>query len=129
MPDNSRCRAWAYVGSANLSESAWYVATWKSLNVPNGYHRGRLVQDRTTKKPKLNCRNWECGVLVPVIDKEQDPAASSAKTRSLNDNAEANTKPTESANTLDIFQGTVPVPMQFPARRFGPDLKPWYFTF
>lgn len=23
MPDNKECRGWAYVGSANLSESAW----------------------------------------------------------------------------------------------------------
>jgi hypothetical protein len=25
MGNNTECRAWAYVGSANLSESAWYV--------------------------------------------------------------------------------------------------------
>ncbi|KAI4199810.1 MAG: hypothetical protein LQ350_004340 [Teloschistes chrysophthalmus] len=41
---------WVYIGSANLSESAW----------------GKLVTDRGTKRPKLNCRNWECGVVVPV---------------------------------------------------------------
>ena len=42
--------AWAYVGSANLSESAW----------------GRLVLTREKKAPKLTCSNWECGVLIPV---------------------------------------------------------------
>ncbi|CZT50198.1 uncharacterized protein RSE6_11139 [Rhynchosporium secalis] len=45
--------AWAYVGSANLSESAW----------------GRLVKDKTTKEPKLTLRNWECGVLIRSGDK------------------------------------------------------------
>ncbi|KAF2733898.1 tyrosyl-DNA phosphodiesterase domain-containing protein, partial [Polyplosphaeria fusca] len=45
--------AWAYVGSANLSESAWGM--------------------QKTPKPgetvdKLSIRNWECGVLVPVPD-------------------------------------------------------------
>jgi hypothetical protein len=25
LPDNNECRGWAYVGSANLSESAWCV--------------------------------------------------------------------------------------------------------
>ncbi|TVY28988.1 Tyrosyl-DNA phosphodiesterase [Lachnellula hyalina] len=51
--------AWAYVGSANLSESAW----------------GRLVKDRTTKEAKLNLRNWECGVIFPVAGAEtQDQA-------------------------------------------------------
>jgi hypothetical protein len=42
--------AWAYVGSANMSESAW----------------GRLVMDKTRKTPKLTCNNWECGVLIAV---------------------------------------------------------------
>ncbi|KAF4835315.1 Tyrosyl-DNA phosphodiesterase 1 [Colletotrichum siamense] len=41
---------WAYMGSANLSESAW----------------GRLVKDRESGTAKLSCRNWECGVLVAV---------------------------------------------------------------
>ncbi|KAF9869206.1 ubiquitin interaction domain-containing protein [Colletotrichum karsti] len=41
---------WAYMGSANLSESAW----------------GRLVKDRDAGTAKLSCRNWECGVLVAV---------------------------------------------------------------
>ncbi|KAF2759129.1 phospholipase D/nuclease [Pseudovirgaria hyperparasitica] len=60
--------AWAYLGSANFSESAW----------------GKLVRDRATKIPKLNCRNWECGVVVPMsesalesIDKEADATVSS----------------------------------------------------
>ncbi|KAK4163410.1 hypothetical protein QBC43DRAFT_289821 [Cladorrhinum sp. PSN259] len=43
-------KAFAYVGSANLSESAW----------------GRLITDRAAKSPKLTCRNWECGILFPV---------------------------------------------------------------
>ncbi|KAH7038016.1 tyrosyl-DNA phosphodiesterase-domain-containing protein [Microdochium trichocladiopsis] len=40
--------AWAYVGSANISESAW----------------GRLTVDKKTGQKKMTCRNWECGVLV-----------------------------------------------------------------
>ncbi|KAF1981592.1 phospholipase D/nuclease [Aulographum hederae CBS 113979] len=42
--------AWAYVGSANLSESAW----------------GKIVMDRAKKVPKINLRNWESGVLFKV---------------------------------------------------------------
>ncbi|KAF2425333.1 phospholipase D/nuclease [Tothia fuscella] len=48
--DGSRQVSWVYIGSANLSESAW----------------GRLVVDRTKKVNKLTCNNWECGVLVPM---------------------------------------------------------------
>lgn len=42
--------AWAYIGSANLSESAW----------------GRVSMDKNTKKPRINCANWECGVIFPA---------------------------------------------------------------
>ncbi|BAE61866.1 unnamed protein product [Aspergillus oryzae RIB40] len=98
LPDNSQCRAWAYVGSANLSESAW----------------GRLVQERATKEPKLNCRNWECGVLMPVISKED---AVSEQNKSPND---------ESGTMLDAFKGIVPVPMRLPAPQYGPNRKPWF---
>ncbi|KAI5804074.1 hypothetical protein DFH27DRAFT_553915, partial [Peziza echinospora] len=31
--------------------------------------RGKLVLDRASQKPKLNVKNWECGVLVPVYER------------------------------------------------------------
>lgn len=42
--------AWVYVGSANLSESAW----------------GAQKVLKSGKLGKLTMRNWECGVVVPV---------------------------------------------------------------
>ena len=53
--------AWVYVGSANMSESAW----------------GKIVYDKRAKQYKINCRNWECGVLLPV------PAGKLQTTRAL----------------------------------------------
>ena len=44
--------AWVYVGSANCSGSAW----------------GNLV----TKGVKLNCNNWESGVVLPVEEPPDD---------------------------------------------------------
>ncbi|BCR88975.1 uncharacterized protein ACHE_50173S [Aspergillus chevalieri] len=96
------CPAWAYIGSANLSESAW----------------GRLVQDRAStvksnpKPPKLNCRNWECGVIVPVSENEKRPDGDR-----------------ECGRMLDVFRSTVPVPMSVPGKKYEGDgrLKPWYF--
>lgn len=87
--------AWAYVGSANLSESAW----------------GRLVKDKTTKAPKLTCRNWECGVLVPIhtADTNVDVAAP------------------QTTCSMDVFRGRVPMPMLYPGEMYGAR-KPWYFT-
>ncbi|KAF2710066.1 tyrosyl-DNA phosphodiesterase domain-containing protein [Pleomassaria siparia CBS 279.74] len=46
--------AWAYVGSANLTESAWGVQ--KVL--------------KSGKEGVLNIRNWECGVVVPVPEEK-----------------------------------------------------------
>lgn len=42
--------AWVYVGSANMSESAW----------------GAQKVLKSGKLGKLTMRNWECGVVVPV---------------------------------------------------------------
>jgi hypothetical protein len=41
--------AWVYVGSSNMSKSAW----------------GDLPKDRKAKK--ISCMNWECGVILPVV--------------------------------------------------------------
>ncbi|KAJ8130215.1 hypothetical protein O1611_g3414 [Lasiodiplodia mahajangana] len=80
--------AWAYLGSANLSESAW----------------GRLVKDRASGQPKLNCRNWECGVLIPMEDKTV-------------------------ASGLGAFEKKIPVPMVIPGEPYGKanSKRPWFF--
>ncbi|RAL08298.1 uncharacterized protein BO97DRAFT_446203 [Aspergillus homomorphus CBS 101889] len=124
------CPAWAYVGSANLSESAW----------------GRLVIDRTTKQPKLNCRNWECGVLVRVLKKrgqangEQDGGGGSGtSSRASSSTATGSASPPqgqaqtgtgrEQAKSLpELFAGTVPVPMRVPGRQFEGARRPWFFS-
>ncbi|KAK1914019.1 hypothetical protein P3342_007265 [Pyrenophora teres f. teres] len=49
---NGKPFAWVYVGSANISESAW---------------GGQKVL-KSGKVGALSVRNWECGVMVPVPD-------------------------------------------------------------
>jgi hypothetical protein len=105
--------AWAYVGSANLSESAW----------------GRLVHDKSAKQPKLNIRNWECGVVVPV--------ASGAKLRGhgRSQGAKTNGKVAQDGSVtmaietveMDIFADCVPVPMVVPGEEYG-SRRPWFYT-
>ncbi|MCJ1381089.1 hypothetical protein MMC17_004198 [Xylographa soralifera] len=90
------CAAWAYIGSANCSESAW----------------GKLVQDKVTNAPKLNCRNWECGVIIPA-------RASQQATKSGDE------VPVE--NNLSTFGGIVPIPIQYPGEEMK-DRKPWYYA-
>ncbi|KAL2754686.1 hypothetical protein ACRALDRAFT_1063472 [Sodiomyces alcalophilus JCM 7366] len=93
--------AWAYVGSANLSESAW----------------GRLVKDRVSGQVKLNCRNWECGVLVPATPSEESGAG-------------------EDGGPIgyDVFRRNIPIPMDTSAAAYGhtsPETersRPWFFS-
>ncbi|KAK6361983.1 hypothetical protein TWF730_005688 [Orbilia blumenaviensis] len=91
---------WAYVGSHNLSESAW----------------GKLVWDRSLKDFKMSNRNWECGVIVSVAlpDEQQEHSRGSR--------AEASTP------DMDVFADTVPVPMSVPSAVLSSaDNPPWYF--
>ncbi|KAL2181732.1 tyrosyl-DNA phosphodiesterase-domain-containing protein [Thermothelomyces heterothallicus CBS 202.75] len=74
-------RCFAYVGSANLSESAW----------------GRLSRDRASGKPKLTCRNWECGVLL-CTDRTVEGSSGAG------------------SDNLGVFDGCLPVPMEWPGR-------------
>lgn len=134
LHDRTVCKGWAYVGSANLSESAW----------------GRLVKDRKTKQPKLNCRNWECGVIVPVTTEYTEKEFKAFKEKSeqeqpgpsdrLSDVYErlAKIRTDEAAATRfprEIFRDTIPVPMKTPAKEFSRDeesgdpgfRKPWFY--
>lgn len=86
--------AWAYIGSANLTESAW--GSQKIL--------------KSGKLGKLNCRNWECGVLVPVPDDV-------LKELKLEDGE---------VPPMSVFKGTVEIPFQFPGKRYE-GRTPWFF--
>ncbi|OAA57873.1 mitochondrial translation optimization protein [Niveomyces insectorum RCEF 264] len=86
--------------------------------------RGRLVREKGTGKPKLTCRNWECGVLLP--------AASSHGQGAPADDTAAAAAATEDTKMLDMFRGTVPVPFRVPGVKYDvntPSGKrvPWFF--
>ncbi|KAK4085664.1 uncharacterized protein Triagg1_654 [Trichoderma aggressivum f. europaeum] len=103
---------WAYVGSANLSESAWLtVPAAAAVTAAGGgvfFFRGRLSRDKSTGGIKMNCRNWECGVVIPVPESK-----SVDKTRASGDMA--------------MFAGTVPVPMQVPGPAYASNDQPWLY--
>lgn len=88
--------------------------------------RGRLVQDRSTKEPKLNCRNWECGVVIPIIQQ-----GTKVEGRSLgNVSKEKSSDERKNEKEFDfapLFDAKVPVPMKLPGRPYGPEMKPWYY--
>ena len=76
------------------------------------------MRDRFSKTPKMNCRNWECGVIVPVqplegIDRTQ-PSTSllgSSETRDLK-----------------VFESRIPVPIEYPGEVLGVR-KPWFMSY
>ncbi|KAF4546315.1 Phospholipase d nuclease [Lasiodiplodia theobromae] len=84
--------AWAYIGSANLSAAAW----------------GQLSTDRATKTLKVTCRNYECGVIVPVDAGEQAEDG-------------------DEVPGLEVFKGTLDIPFEIPGEKYG-DKSPWYFA-
>ncbi|CRL21813.1 Ubiquitin interacting motif [Penicillium camemberti] len=103
MPDNKECRGWAYVGSANLSESAW----------------GRIVKDPKTKQLKMNCRNWECGVIVPIISEKE--------TEKKDKGPETHGTAPSAPLPVEVFNDTVPIPMRVPAVPLSETRRPFFF--
>lgn len=83
--------------------------------------RGRLVQDKATKKPKLNCRNWECGVVIPIPTSFESLSAPT----DLQAKFQRDSQISKTADHLDIFANTVPVPMRQSPRPMG-SAKPWF---
>jgi hypothetical protein len=76
----------------------------------SSHFRGRLVKGRggTTK---LNCRNWECGVVIP-IPRSMPPAEEAGVSDQLG---------------MSVFKGHVPVPMIVPGEEYGAR-RPWFYN-
>ena len=112
--DGAKPLAWAYVGSANLSESAW----------------GKTVIDSVKKEPKLNCRNWECGVVVPISDDRiaQDQATM-VHTRDPGDLDEIDENEDQKVvvPSMEVFNAILDVPMEWPGEPIG-TRRPWFFN-
>ncbi|KAI6375733.1 hypothetical protein MCOR25_002895 [Pyricularia grisea] len=125
--------AWAYVGSANISESAW---------------GNLLVKDRASSQPKMSCRNWECGVIVPVGESASPGRvlstgidlgdASAGKGGSLHAHQghispqDQNSPAGISRSLEELFRECVPLPMKLPGRSYasaqdGKVPRPWCF--
>ncbi|KAJ2893981.1 phospholipase D/nuclease [Zalerion maritima] len=107
--------------------------------------RGRLTMDAKSKTPKLSCRNWECGVVVPVLGNStstngnQSATPSACTPSAVPASADENSKdgmseharheqpqgrqqhhdgqPRPAVPELEVFQNTVPVPFEAPAAR------------
>ncbi|PBP16310.1 tyrosyl-DNA phosphodiesterase domain protein [Diplocarpon rosae] len=77
------------------------------------FDRGRLVKDRATNEPKLNLRNWECGVVLPIPSLPQDELIGR--------------EGVEDWASMDDAFGAVPIPMEVPGEAYG-DRRPWFYS-
>lgn len=117
--------AWVYHGSANMSESAW----------------GKLLYDKKDKAWKINCRNWECGVLLPVpaeklaAVKTETPLVKKEQFESEDSETESEGEEVEMKATLvprelvgmEVFKGLADLPFEYPGADYSSGQEPWYF--
>lgn len=91
----------------------------KSLHADHTYNfRGTMTNDRKSKTPKFNLRNWECGVIFPVTERSE---------------ARATKADGEGFPGWDVFMGQIPIPMLVPKNDGSSELgygdrKPWFFA-
>lgn len=70
--------------------------------------------------------------MVPVLEPESSASNSESKGKEPASTPAPGTKESgnesESERALDVFRGTIPIPMVIPARKYeGSSLRPWYF--
>lgn len=106
------------MGVCGLSElyGEWLVGFSGSVDeLRANRDRGKLVMDVGKKRPKLKCKNWECGVIIPVF------TGKSGKT--LSGKALERTE----ALGMEVFRKVVPVPMRVPAESIVEMQRvPWF---
>lgn len=82
------------------------------------------MQDRKAKtkelKPKLGCRNWECGVVVPVRD-----GVGGGEGEGKGEGKREGKRKEGEGMGLGVFEGRVPVPMVVPGREYD-GRRPWF---
>ena len=111
--EHRKYAGWVYVGSANCSESAWGVLSGgkRKVKTMTGPERSRKVGEGDgiggNGNVKLTCRNWECGVILPV-----PVPAHEGKVKGF-----------------EVFESVLPVPMVYPGKMYegNRDLEPWFF--
>jgi len=89
--------------------------------------------DKTSKSPKLNVKNWECGVLIPVSasaarSKEFGGARAGRTLGGGEEKGDAQQEVRKEPLGMELFAEKVPVPMNVPGRRIAQGRKPWFYT-
>ena len=78
------------------------------------------MKDRFSGQPKLNCRNWECGVIVPITTVVNETQGVGGKTAS-------SLQSQSQQLPVELFHDTVPVPLKIPGADLTESRPPWFF--
>lgn len=83
--------------------------------------------DKITKQPKLNIRNWECGVVIPVPIATPHHHPGDRESESKGKRVDKGVDGSEAGPPgMGIFDGVVPVPMVIPGEEYGTN-RPWLY--
>lgn len=97
--------SYVYVGSANLSQSAWGNLTW-DRKAPGG------------AKWKLNVGNWECGVLMKVRGATEGEAGRSDGKGAGEERSGARDDGGKVMSMEEAFGGVLDVPFEWPGKAY-----------
>lgn len=73
----------------------------------------------------MNCRNWECGVIVPIINEKETNPSRQGKGKGKEPETRGSTPSTPLP--VGVFNDTVPIPMRIPAVPLSQDRKPFFY--
>ncbi len=74
------------------------------------------MRDKGSKEMKINLRNWECGVLIPV-PRTMAPAREAAdRGAGVWDRLD-----------MSVFDGHIPIPMVLPGEEYR-GTRPWFYS-
>lgn len=92
---------------------------------------GELPAERTENK--ITCRNWECGVILPVPIDGLPAAAGKPKQRDDNGDSETESEEEEAIEhrepglvDIECFKGIIDLPFSIPGEEYN-FREPWYF--
>lgn len=76
----------------------------------------------------MSCRNWECGVVIRVPGAKGVQAGAGTREGASSAAAAGSSDLRAMYTNMDVFEGTIPVPMQFPGRRYRETEEPWFYA-
>lgn len=74
------------------------------------------MKDKTSKEMKINLRNWECGVLIPIPPSVAPTGEAPDRGAAVWDRLD-----------MSVFDGHIPVPMIVPGEKYGAR-RPWFYN-